>query len=175
MPSAMSRPSEPVEIASISRASRWPSFMIEPLPNARSICASAASRALFLLSMPSFSTSFSDADIGCLLYLSHARLWSGNADKCTYFVPSGKGTNKRLIPINLLTQVLGMFCFREAIQAGSWTLPKNRAQGSDKHVEQGRSASPSASGRLNSLRGGRRTRLQALLVFGRAPGHSLVD
>jgi len=41
--------------------------------------------------------------------MSHARLWSGNADNCTYFVPIGKGTNKRLIPINLLTQVLAMF------------------------------------------------------------------
>ena len=67
MPSAMSRPSEPVEIDSISSASRWPSFMIEPLPKARSICASAASSALFLFSMPSFSTTFSIADIGSLL------------------------------------------------------------------------------------------------------------
>ena len=36
---------EPVEIASISIFSREPSFMAEPLPNARSICASAASNA----------------------------------------------------------------------------------------------------------------------------------
>ena len=62
-----------LEIASISSASRWPSFMIEPLPKARSIWASAASRALFLFSMPSFSTSFSAADIGCLLYVPWPR------------------------------------------------------------------------------------------------------
>src|SRR5215472_2958461 len=46
MPSAMSRPSEPVGITSVSAAaSREPSFIIEPLPNARSIWPSAASRA----------------------------------------------------------------------------------------------------------------------------------
>src|SRR5919106_1299638 len=45
-PSARSRPSEPVETVSISTArSRWPSFMTEPLPKARSICPIAASRA----------------------------------------------------------------------------------------------------------------------------------
>ena len=55
-PSAMSRPSEPVDIVSISTGF-WslPSRMIEPLPNARSICASAASRA-FVLSMDEPST-----------------------------------------------------------------------------------------------------------------------
>src|SRR5216684_3710491 len=46
MPSAMSSPSEPVEITSMSEAgSREPSFMIEPLPKARSICPRAASNA----------------------------------------------------------------------------------------------------------------------------------
>ena len=45
-PSARSRPSEPVEIVSISTArSRWPRRMTEPLPKARSICPIAASRA----------------------------------------------------------------------------------------------------------------------------------
>ena len=44
----ISRPREPVETASISTAcSRWPSFIIDPLPKDRSICPSAASR-LFL-------------------------------------------------------------------------------------------------------------------------------
>ena len=38
-------PSEPDEIASTCIASRLPSFIAEPLPKARSICASAASRA----------------------------------------------------------------------------------------------------------------------------------
>src|SRR5437660_977466 len=75
----MSRPSEPVEIDSISTASRWPSFMMEPLPKARSIWARAASSALFLFSMPSFSTTFSIADIGCLLVLprQHHRIVDG--------------------------------------------------------------------------------------------------
>ena len=46
MPSAMSRPSEPVETASVARPrSRLPSFITEPLPKARSIWLSAASRA----------------------------------------------------------------------------------------------------------------------------------
>src|SRR5215470_15257155 len=52
----MSSPSEPVEIVSISIAfSFLPSFMIEPLPKARSIWLSAASRA-FDLSMDEPST-----------------------------------------------------------------------------------------------------------------------
>src|SRR3984893_6088598 len=55
MPRAMSRPSEPVEMTSLSvAASREPSFMIEPLPNARSIWPRAASRA-FCLSIVSLS------------------------------------------------------------------------------------------------------------------------
>src|SRR5580658_2887763 len=42
----MSRPSDPVDTTSTSiTASREPSFMIEPLPNARSIWPSAASNA----------------------------------------------------------------------------------------------------------------------------------
>src|SRR6266436_1534574 len=46
MPSAMSSPKEPVETTSTSvAASREPSFMIEPLPKARSICPRAASKA----------------------------------------------------------------------------------------------------------------------------------
>src|SRR5438477_11218620 len=52
----MSSPSEPEEIVSISMDfSFLPSFMIEPLPNARSIWVSAASRA-FDLSMDEPST-----------------------------------------------------------------------------------------------------------------------
>src|SRR6516165_6876185 len=46
MPSAISRPSEPVEITSVSAAASCePSFIIEPLPKARSIWPSAASKA----------------------------------------------------------------------------------------------------------------------------------
>ena len=49
MPSAMSSPSEPVETVSMSMALAFlPSFMIEPLPKARSIWDSAASSALDL-------------------------------------------------------------------------------------------------------------------------------
>src|SRR5262252_8842102 len=56
MPSAISRPSEPVETASTSIGlPPLPSRMIEPLPNARSIWDSAASSALFL-SIPPPST-----------------------------------------------------------------------------------------------------------------------
>ena len=54
MPSAMSSPMEPVEIASMSSAGVEPSRMIEPLPKLRSICASADSSA-FCLSMPRLS------------------------------------------------------------------------------------------------------------------------
>jgi hypothetical protein len=41
----MSSPSDPVEIASTCMVSFEPSFITEPLPNARSIWASAASSA----------------------------------------------------------------------------------------------------------------------------------
>src|SRR5579863_10082940 len=67
MPSAMSRPSEPVETVSISiDLSFLPSRMIEPLPKLRSICDSAASRA-FDLSMDGPSTRRSAALISVLL------------------------------------------------------------------------------------------------------------
>src|SRR6478672_5055715 len=56
MPSAMSRPSEPVDTVSTSIDLLFlPSRMIEPLPKLRSICESAASRA-FDLSMEEPST-----------------------------------------------------------------------------------------------------------------------
>src|SRR6202795_1286554 len=56
MPSAMSRPSEPVETVSTSIDLLFlPSRMIEPLPKLRSICESAASRA-FVWSMDGPST-----------------------------------------------------------------------------------------------------------------------
>src|SRR3990167_2597853 len=54
IPSAMSNPRLPVEVASISITGlSEPSFMIEPLPNCRSICASALSNA-FALSISRF-------------------------------------------------------------------------------------------------------------------------
>jgi hypothetical protein len=56
MPSAKSRPSDPVETTSISAsADLLPMRMIEPLPKARSIWLSAASRALFLSILGSLS------------------------------------------------------------------------------------------------------------------------
>src|ERR1700730_11066796 len=64
MPSAMSRPSEPVDTVSMSIDCIFlPSRMIEPLPKLRSICESAASRA-FDLSMDDPSTRRSAALIG---------------------------------------------------------------------------------------------------------------
>ena len=55
MPSAMSRPSEPVEMASTSTAfSFWPSRMMEPLPKPRSIWEIAASRAFSSIHLISF-------------------------------------------------------------------------------------------------------------------------
>ena len=66
MPSAMSRPSEPVEMASTSTAfSFWPRRMMEPLPQFRSICEIAASSAFSLsISAPSTrrSATFNMAD-----------------------------------------------------------------------------------------------------------------
>src|SRR5438270_1362463 len=50
----MSSPRLPLEIVSTSIFSRLPSFIAEPLPKARSICASAASRA-FCRSIPELS------------------------------------------------------------------------------------------------------------------------
>src|SRR5258705_12929233 len=67
MPSEISRPSEPVEMVSTSIALLFlPSRMIEPLPKLRSICDSAASRAL-VLSMAGFSTTRSVAEAIALL------------------------------------------------------------------------------------------------------------
>src|SRR3990170_1895005 len=69
IPSAISKPSEPVETDSLSTTlSRCPRRMIEPLPKARSICESAASNALFL-SISSLSanfTTFSDIAVSPL-------------------------------------------------------------------------------------------------------------
>src|SRR5438093_13327067 len=63
MPSAMSRPSEPVDTVSTSIDLLFlPSRMIEPLPKLRSICESAASRA-FDLSMEEPSTRRSAAAV----------------------------------------------------------------------------------------------------------------
>src|ERR1700757_170694 len=68
MPSAISRPSEPVETVSTSIDCMFlPSRMIEPLPKLRSICDSAASRA-FDLSMDDPSTRRSAALIGLAPY-----------------------------------------------------------------------------------------------------------
>ena len=68
----MSSPSEPVETVSISiDLSFLPSFMIEPLPKARSIWVSAASRALDL-SMDELSTTRSAAVISRSIWLTNS-------------------------------------------------------------------------------------------------------
>src|SRR5579862_3302245 len=73
MPSAMSRPSEPVETVSISiDLSFLPSRMIEPLPKLRSICDSAASRA-FDLSMDDPSTRRSAAAPALMIRAPYGR------------------------------------------------------------------------------------------------------
>src|SRR5262245_26327007 len=69
MPSAMSRPSEPVEIASTSmRRSLAPSRMIEPLPKFLSIWASAASSAFCLSMLPPSTTRRDGFSIGNPLF-----------------------------------------------------------------------------------------------------------
>src|SRR5579862_1993999 len=74
MPSAMSRPSEPVETVSMSIDRLFlPSRMIEPLPKLRSIWESAASRA-FDLSMDDPSTRRSAAAPALMISSS---LWPG--------------------------------------------------------------------------------------------------
>ena len=71
MPSAMSRPSEPVETTSISiDLSFLPSFMIEPLPKFRSIWDSAASSALDLslsIEIPSITRRLAEAIVSLLM------------------------------------------------------------------------------------------------------------
>src|SRR5580700_6913200 len=98
MPSAMSRPSEPVETVSTSIECMFlPSRMIEPLPKLRSICESAASRA-FDLSMDDPSTIRSAALIGRAPYgrdfvdrqrtpaTSPQGVWQGRRQQCTRYV-----------------------------------------------------------------------------------------
>src|ERR1700722_4528020 len=86
MPSAMSRPSEPVEITSLSvAASREPSFMIEPLPNARSIWPSAASRAFCLSTVSLSNRRNAVADISRTPLISQGPQGC-NEGQCTCFV-----------------------------------------------------------------------------------------
>src|ERR1700686_1166881 len=73
MPSAISRPSEPVETTSMSiDLSFLPSRMIEPLPKLRSIWESAASRA-FVLSMDDPSTRRSAAAPALMIRAPYGR------------------------------------------------------------------------------------------------------
>src|SRR3954466_11607303 len=89
----MSSPSEPVDTVSISiDLSFLPSFMIEPLPKARSIWVSAASRALDL-SMDELSTTRSAAVISRSIWLTirrsakcSPRAGNGRPEGCTLFV-----------------------------------------------------------------------------------------
>ena len=61
----MSSPRLPVEIVSISIFSRLPSFIAEPLPNARSICASAASSAFCRSIAGSFQSAADYLELRC--------------------------------------------------------------------------------------------------------------
>src|SRR5258708_3562684 len=73
MPSAISRPSEPVETVSTSIDRLFlPSRMIEPLPKLRSIWESAASRA-FVLSMDDPSTRRSAAAPALMFHAPYGR------------------------------------------------------------------------------------------------------
>ena len=58
IPSAISSPKEPVEIAGIDSLSVSPSRIIEPLPNCLSICDRAAARAFSLLLLSSIIVVF---------------------------------------------------------------------------------------------------------------------
>src|SRR5438874_5390677 len=98
MPSAISRPSEPVETVSTSIDCLFlPSRMIEPLPNVRSIWESAASRA-FDLSMDEPSTTRNAVVIAPTPYRPDPEDSNG-VDKCNvhylfsvrnmFFVPAG--------------------------------------------------------------------------------------
>src|SRR3954453_1594409 len=83
IPSAISSPSEPVEITSISdAASREPSFMIEPLPKARSIWPSAASKArcLSIMSLSKRRNAVCMASHPILFHTEHARATRGGQD-----------------------------------------------------------------------------------------------
>src|SRR3954451_16988910 len=105
----MSSPSEPVETVSISTGfAPLPSRMIEPLPNARSICDSAASIAFdFSLScMGELSTNLSaDCDMATVL------MAEGNSDSqslCRGF----------MYPVCSHTQVLFSFSYRSPRHCG---------------------------------------------------------
>src|SRR5579862_1010316 len=87
MPSAISRPREPVETTSMSiDLSFLPSRMIEPLPKLRSICESAASRA-FDLSMDEPSTRRSAAAPALMIPCS---LWPLICEPTTDAAPRAK-------------------------------------------------------------------------------------
>src|ERR1043165_2756364 len=101
----MSRPSEPVETVSISiDLSFLPSFMIEPLPNARSIWVSAASRA-FDLSMELLSTTRSAAGLMITLHMAK----DSGADKQAHLgrLPPLESTEDR--SVHSLFSVRNMF------------------------------------------------------------------
>src|SRR5687768_1382452 len=90
-PSAMSRPRLPVETVSISICSRLPSFIAEPLPNARSIWASAASSAFcrsMLMDSPP-ATTFS-----CAAIPLSPRQSDCDFQRCIGFVPEEQVGNK---------------------------------------------------------------------------------
>ena len=104
MPRAMSRPRQPVETASVARPrSRLPSFITEPLPNARSIWLSAASSARLRSEFCSLPTTRKAAcAMTTLLGYStapadpQANPAAGGEDESTWFVLFGKTRDKAL-------------------------------------------------------------------------------
>ena len=106
-PKAMSRPREPVGMVSISTACWFfPSRMIEPLPNARSICERAASSALVL----STEVPFHEAEIR----LSHLNGPSGlPSRKCA------RAVDRLNVPF-LFSHASSFFVLFENSLAASW-------------------------------------------------------
>jgi hypothetical protein len=100
----MSSPRLPVETVSISIFSRLPSFIAEPLPNARSICASAASSAFcrsmrgdsnpLAMTLSCAAMPFTPSSIGTMPIL--AKQSSGRAPPSeAIYVPALFSKNKR--------------------------------------------------------------------------------
>src|SRR6202044_3039350 len=108
MPSAMSRPSEPVDTVSTSIECMFlPSRMIEPLPKLRSIWESAASRA-FDLSMDDPSTRRSAAPALMVLLLMAGIRKAHNAGPMAP-LPAGPLGNGEVRSVHDLFYVRNMF------------------------------------------------------------------
>src|SRR5215469_5486979 len=110
MPSAISRPSEPVETTSTSiAASREPNFMIEPLPKARSIWPSAASNARCLSIVSLSKRRKTGWFISPLRYpTAGAAAQTRSADRCTHFVLRTQGELLENLPRGACVRAEGL-------------------------------------------------------------------